>query len=61
LIKKNTWGIRTETVATKAFRTFITIYFLLKSERLSVSTKLILYKALIMPGPPGSLRPTAIF
>jgi hypothetical protein len=30
----------------KAFRTFIRIYFLFKSERLSANTKLTLYKAL---------------
>jgi len=36
-----------ETIAAKAFRTFISIYPLLKSERLSVNTELTLYKALI--------------
>jgi hypothetical protein len=45
--RKITWKCHTETIATKAFRTFVSIYFLVKSERLSAKTKLNLYKALI--------------
>jgi hypothetical protein len=35
-----------EIIEAKAFRTFIRIYFLLKSERLSAKIKLTLHKAL---------------
>jgi hypothetical protein len=41
------WKCHTETIATKDLRTFIGIYPLLKSERLSAKRKLMLYKALI--------------
>jgi hypothetical protein len=34
-------------IKAKAFRTFMRIYYLFKSERLSISIKLILHKALI--------------
>jgi hypothetical protein len=46
-IKKFMWRLYTETITAKALRTFISIYILLKSERLSVGTKLTLHKALI--------------
>jgi hypothetical protein len=36
-----------ETIEAKAFRTFVTIYSLFKSERLSKNIKLTLHKALI--------------
>jgi hypothetical protein len=42
--KKITWKLHTETIATKALRIFLSIYPILKSERLSVGAKLI-YKA----------------
>jgi len=42
-----TWKIYTETIGTKALRIFLSIYPILKSERLSVHAKLIMYKALI--------------
>jgi hypothetical protein len=45
--RKVTWRCHTVTIATKALRTFIRIYSLLKSERLSAKTKLTLYKVLI--------------
>ncbi|PNF41439.1 hypothetical protein B7P43_G13779 [Cryptotermes secundus] len=38
--KKVTWRFRKETIEAKAFRTFITIYSLFKSERLSANIKL---------------------
>jgi len=47
LIKKITWRVHIATMAAKALRTFISIYPLSKSERLSVNEKLILHKALI--------------
>jgi hypothetical protein len=37
--KKNTRRIQAETTAAKAIRTFISIYSVLKSKRLSVSAK----------------------
>jgi hypothetical protein len=45
--RKITWRTHTKTIAFKAFRKFIRIYSLLKSERLSANTKLTLYKAFI--------------
>jgi hypothetical protein len=42
------WRLHIETVATKAYRTFIRLYSLLKSDRLSTKSKLTLHKALIM-------------
>jgi hypothetical protein len=42
-----TWRLHIETIAAKALRIFISIYPLLKSERLSVGTKLTLYKVFI--------------
>jgi hypothetical protein len=45
--KRMTWRLHTETIETKAFRTFIRIYSLFKSERLSANIKLTFHKALI--------------
>jgi hypothetical protein len=45
--KKVTWRLRIEMIEAKAFRTFIRIYSLLKSERLSSNIKLTFHKALI--------------
>jgi hypothetical protein len=45
--KKVTWKPHTETTATKALGIFLSIYPILKIERLSVGAKLIIYKALI--------------
>jgi hypothetical protein len=45
--KRLTWRLHIETIEAKAFRTFIRLYSLFKSERLSVKIKLILRKALI--------------
>jgi len=47
LDRKITWRCDAETIVTEALRTFIKIYSLLKSERLSAKKKLALYKALI--------------
>jgi hypothetical protein len=41
------WRLYIEMTEAKAFRTFITIYSLFKSERLSAKIKLTLHKALI--------------
>jgi len=41
------WRLYTETITAKALRTFISVYPILKSERLSVNTKLTLDKVLI--------------
>jgi hypothetical protein len=45
--KRITWRLHIEMVEAKAFRTFVRIYSLLKSERLSANIKLTLHKALI--------------
>jgi hypothetical protein len=45
--KKITWKLHIETIEAKTFRTFIRIYPLFKSERLSTDIKLTLHKALI--------------
>jgi hypothetical protein len=45
--KKMTWRLHIEMTDAKAFRTFIRIYSLLKSECLSANIKLNLHKALI--------------
>jgi hypothetical protein len=45
--KKLTWKLHTETRVSRAWCIFLTIYPILKSERLSVGAKLIIYKALI--------------
>jgi hypothetical protein len=42
-----TWRLHTEMIEAKAFRTFIIIYSIFKSKRLSAKMKLILHKALI--------------
>jgi hypothetical protein len=44
--KRITWRLHIEMTEAKAFRTFIRIYSLFKSERLSSSFKLILHKTL---------------
>jgi hypothetical protein len=45
--EKITWRLHIGTVATKAYRTFIRLYSLFKSDRLSTNSKLTLHKALI--------------
>jgi hypothetical protein len=45
--KRITWRLHLEVIEVKLFRTFITIYSLLKSEHLSAKIKLTLHKALI--------------
>jgi hypothetical protein len=45
--KRMTWRLHIEMIEAKAFRTFIRIYSLFKSERLSANIKLTLHKALI--------------
>jgi hypothetical protein len=45
--KRITWRLHIETIEAKAFRTFIRLYSLFKSDRLSISIKSILLKALI--------------
>jgi hypothetical protein len=45
--KRITWRLRIEMIEAKAFRSFIKIYSLFKSERLSTDIKLTLLKALI--------------
>jgi hypothetical protein len=47
LDKKITWRLYIETFVTKAYRTFIRLYSLFKSDRLSTKSKLALHKALI--------------
>jgi hypothetical protein len=44
---KVTWRLHIEIIKAKAFRTFIRVYSLLKSEQLSAYIKLTLHKALI--------------
>jgi hypothetical protein len=45
--RKITWRFHIEMIEAKAFRTFIRVYSLFKSERLSADIKLILHKTLI--------------
>jgi hypothetical protein len=45
--KRMTWRLHIEIIEAKAFRTFIRIYSVFKSERLSTNIKLTLHKALI--------------
>jgi hypothetical protein len=45
--KKITWRLHIEMIEAKAFRTFIRVYSIFKSERLSANIKLTLHKALI--------------
>jgi hypothetical protein len=47
--KRITWRLHIERIEAKAFRTFIRLYSLLKSERLNANIKLTLLKALIRP------------
>jgi hypothetical protein len=47
--KKVTWRLHKEIIEAKAFRTFIRLYSLFRSERLSANIKLTLHKALIKP------------
>jgi hypothetical protein len=66
LDKKVTWRKHIEMIEAKAFDTFIRIYSLFKSERLSAIIKLTLHKALIRSimtyaYSPGSLQQTAIY
>jgi hypothetical protein len=44
-----TWRLHIERIEVKAFRTFIRLYSLLKSEQLNANTKLTLLEALIRP------------
>jgi hypothetical protein len=46
LDKRMTWRLHIQTIKAKAFRTFIRIYSLFKSERLSTNIKLTLHKAM---------------
>jgi hypothetical protein len=45
--RKITWRLHIEMMEAKVFRTFIRVYYLFKSERLSANIKLTLHKALI--------------
>jgi hypothetical protein len=45
--KRMTWRLHIQMIEAKAFRTFIRIYSLFRSERLSANIKLTLHKALI--------------
>jgi hypothetical protein len=45
--ERMTWRLHIENIEAKAFRTFITLYSLFKSERLRANISLTLYKALI--------------
>jgi hypothetical protein len=47
IFDKITWRLYIEMIEAKAFRTFIRVYSLFKSERLSANIKLTLHKALI--------------
>jgi hypothetical protein len=47
--KRMTWRVHIQIIEAKAFRTFIRIYSLSKSERISANIKLNLHKALIRP------------
>jgi hypothetical protein len=46
-VKRVTWRLHIEMTEVKAFRTFITVYSLFRSERLGTNIKLTLHKALI--------------
>jgi hypothetical protein len=46
-IKRITWRLHIEMIEAKALRTFVRVYSLFKSERLSVERKLTLHKAII--------------
>jgi hypothetical protein len=45
--KRITWRLQIETIEDKAFRIFLTLYSLFKSERLNAGIKLMLHRALI--------------
>jgi hypothetical protein len=45
--KRMTWRLHIQMIEAKAFRTFIRMYFLFRSERLSANIKLTLHKTLI--------------
>jgi hypothetical protein len=45
--KKVTWILHIEMIEARAFRTFVRIYYLFKSDRLRANIKLILHKTLI--------------
>jgi hypothetical protein len=45
--KRMTWRLHIETIEAKAFRTFIRLYSVFKTQRLSVNIKLTFHKALI--------------
>jgi hypothetical protein len=45
--RRITWRTHIDLIVTKALRTFVQIYSLLKSEKLSIKTKMTLHKALI--------------
>jgi hypothetical protein len=45
--RKVTWRLHMETIEAKAFRTFLRVYSLFKSERLSININLTVHKALI--------------
>jgi hypothetical protein len=47
--RKVIWRLHIEMIATKAFRTFIRVYSLFKSERLSANIKVTLHKAFLTP------------
>jgi hypothetical protein len=47
--KRMTWRLHIEKIEAKAFRTFIRLYSLFKSERLNANIKLTLHKALNRP------------
>jgi hypothetical protein len=47
LDRRMTWKTHIDLSVTKALRTFVQIYALLKSEKLGITTKMTLYKALI--------------
>jgi hypothetical protein len=62
---KVTWRLHIEIIEAKSLRTFIRVYPLLNSERLSANTKLTLHKALVRSvmtyaSPAGNLRQTPI-
>jgi hypothetical protein len=46
--KLTAWRLDTKMIEAKAFRTFITVYSLFKSEQFSSDIKLFLHKALII-------------
>ena len=64
--RKNVWTIHIGTIEIKAFPTFIRVFSLFKSERLSANVNLTLHKALVRcimnyASPPGNLVQISIF